>query len=705
MISSIHFISAAACVALAVFSLFQERRAWVRFLFLLGMVALALEALANGLVSMAPVRSEALAWQMWRYRLAAFVPGIWLVVCIGLSSRSVRPQWTRLRWVVALVFLTHLTLIFLFRAAFFTGEAERLAYGWVFALGWAGYGFHLATVFSLVLVFILLERILASVAGRKRWQVKFFVFGIGGFTAVRFFNASLALVYRAANQELTLVHAAVLLAAAPLFLIAMRRSGGLVTDLHISHKALYNSLVLIIVGVFFLALGISAHTLQDVLPFPLRSILVFLALIGLVMALFSDRLRLRLKSFVGTHLAQGRHDYRDIWLNFSRRTATLMDEKALCQEVARMVAERLDALSVSLWLKGDRKRMTCRGSTVFSDAEAESLPDNGRLMEAVAAMRIPATGVIELEQPEKDQPEALLASQRGFIEQARMQFLVPLSFQDSFLGFISLGDRVGGRKLSSEDKHILAAFAQQASASLANIQISQRLRQAREIEAFQTVSAFFVHDLKNLAARLSMMLQNLPGNFDNPEFRQDALRLMSGSVDKINTICARLSSLRGTFEIHPDTLDLNALVRTTLQDMNGYLGCLVRKELADLPRISADPSQLQRVIMNLLLNAREAVGQTGEITVHTAARSGWVELGVADNGRGMSQSFLENRLFRPFQTTKTKGTGIGLFQSKAIVEAHGGRIEVESTEGEGSLFRVLLPIKEGARNEDKGERL
>ena len=89
------------------------------------------------------------------------------------------------------------------------------------------------------------------------------------------------------------------------------------------------------------------------------------------------------------------------------------------------------------------------------------------------------------------------------------------------------------------------------------------------------------------------------------------------------------------------------------------------------------------------------MGQDGEIVVSTGARDGWVELSVKDNGCGITKEFMDQFLFRPFRTTKTQGTGIGLFQSKMIVEAHNGIIEVDSREGQGSTFRVLLPVGGG----------
>ena len=141
-------------------------------------------------------------------------------------------------------------------------------------------------------------------------------------------------------------------------------------------------------------------------------------------------------------------------------------------------------------------------------------------------------------------------------------------------------------------------------------------------------------------------------------------------------------------------MDLNELVTTTLSSLNGYLKTSLLQDLQPVPKLIGDPEQIQKVLNNLILNAREAVGDGGEIRVATCRRDDRVLLSVRDNGCGMSREFMEQSLFRPFKTTKKQGMGIGLYHCKMIVEAHGGKIEVDSEEGKGSEFRVLLPIKE-----------
>ena len=124
------------------------------------------------------------------------------------------------------------------------------------------------------------------------------------------------------------------------------------------------------------------------------------------------------------------------------------------------------------------------------------------------------------------------------------------------------------------------------------------------------------------------------------------------------------------------------------------LGVELVKQFHPLPKVVIDREQLQNVVTNLLLNARDAVGRGGQIRVETSQCDGRAVLSVADNGCGMSPEFVRDSLFRPFQTTKKKGLGIGMFQSKIIVEAHRGNIQVESEPGKGTKFGVMLPLGE-----------
>jgi signal transduction histidine kinase len=190
------------------------------------------------------------------------------------------------------------------------------------------------------------------------------------------------------------------------------------------------------------------------------------------------------------------------------------------------------------------------------------------------------------------------------------------------------------------------------------------------------------------------MLKNLPVHFDDPAFREDALRGIGNTARRIDEMIGRLTALRQRPHFKPVEADLNQLVSEVLDRLDGIPHVEMTRELQPLPGMLADREQIRSVVTNLVLNARDALGPGGRIGIRTENAGGSVVLTVADNGCGMSAAFLRDSLFRPFQSTKKKGLGIGMFQSRMIVEAHGGSIQVESETGKGSTFRVSLPAKE-----------
>ncbi len=268
--------------------------------------------------------------------------------------------------------------------------------------------------------------------------------------------------------------------------------------------------------------------------------------------------------------------------------------------------------------------------------------------------------------------------------------------EPAILGMITLSERLTREPFVGEDLDLLQTIADQAAASLQNAQLSQHMLEVREMRAFQTVSTFFVHDLKNLAAKLSLMVQNLPVHYDNPDFRDDMLQVISKSVTKMNAMCSRFTLFTHTIELDSAETDLNGLAREMIAELQRTCAVQWHQDMLPLPSIRIDREQIGKVLNNLLLNAVEAVDQDGEIRLSTACTEQWIVVTISDNGCGMSNDFLANRLFEPFQTTKSQGLGIGMFHSKKIIEAHYGRIEAESIEGQGSTFRVLLPITHAA---------
>ncbi|MEA3333950.1 MAG: ATP-binding protein, partial [Pseudomonadota bacterium] len=201
------------------------------------------------------------------------------------------------------------------------------------------------------------------------------------------------------------------------------------------------------------------------------------------------------------------------------------------------------------------------------------------------------------------------------------------------------------------------------------------------------VSAFVIHDLKNQVSSLSLMVENAVDYIADPEFQEDMLETLTGTIDKMKNLIARLKNLREKPELNLVEVDLLEIVERVIRNLGREVELV--KDGSVLVR--ADGEELATVLLNLLLNAFDA-GLDNYLVVVTVGlgEGGEPCFKVSDQGCGMSVDFIENRLFRPFSTTKKKGLGIGLYQCKQIVEAHGGRIEVESELGVGTVFTVKM---------------
>jgi signal transduction histidine kinase len=237
--------------------------------------------------------------------------------------------------------------------------------------------------------------------------------------------------------------------------------------------------------------------------------------------------------------------------------------------------------------------------------------------------------------------------------------------------------------------------------------MSDRLREmiareaeTKQFESFMRLSAMLTHDLKNAITALSMLVSNMERQYHREEFRADAIESVREATEKLRRIVARLNepvvSLSGEYRRNMRPTDLVPLIRRVIDAHIIPHGPLYELEvrLPEKLAVTVEPDRIENVIENLVLNAIEAMGPRGGRLVIEAGREGdYVSFSVADTGAGMSRDFIRTRLFRPFSTTKSKGIGLGLYTVREIVEAHGGRIDVESEVGAGTCFRVVLPSR------------
>jgi putative PEP-CTERM system histidine kinase len=693
-VSSLIAFTAALLSALLALVAIVRRRSFASWTFAGGMLVLACVSLFEGLSINAKEDYQVVFWLALSLGGKALIPPLWIAFSLAYSRGNYREFLARWRGILILSILLVVPVV-LFRNDLLQIVAGHADGTRVVVFSPAGKGVNAWMVISCVLILTNLERTLRAAVGTMRWRIKFVVLGLGLVFSAWIYTHTEALLFSVRDPNLTAIETAAVLIGAIVLAGGYIRGGFAEVDVYPSKAILQGSLIVLLAGIYLFSVGVLAQLVSyfgGVGSFHTQVLMVLAAVVVLAIAAFSERMRESVQHFIARHFQRPRHDYRKVWTELTRQMSKILGETEYCGAAANFLSRTFRALSVSVWLvDGRREKLVLSGSTLGAlpppDAEME-LPLSAS--EADQLNELAETNDLE----KVNQPWAASLCKQGhsLFRRGGQPLCVSLISGEVPVGVVVLADRVNGVPYGIDERDLLKCIADQLAAGLLNLRLSRDLMQAKELEAFQTMSTFLVHDLKNAASSLGLTLQNLPLHYDNPEFRKDALRALGTSVDRINHFIHRLTTIRGRLDLKREEVSLAALVESAIADSGSMPGITIVKELGEVPAVRVDREHMSSVLTNLLLNARDAIGGEGEIRITIRRIDSRASLEVADNGCGMSPQFVRDSLFRPFQTTKKQGLGIGMFQSKMIVEAHGGSMLVQSTPAQGTSFIVTLPL-------------
>ena len=691
--SAVCFSAAALSAVTGALALARHLRSPAHRAFALGMAAFAAEAVLSCLILDAVLPGEAVMWSRWRTAAGALVPGSWLLFSLSYARSNFDEFSRNWKWVIVASFVVPAGLALLGWNDLFSTSARLTENGaWLIPLGWSGYGLYVCLLICSVMVLANLEKTLRTSHGAIRWQIKFSIIGTGAIFAALIYTTVQVLLFSSVRTDLYIFDGIILVLANILLMISAVRNRLRDARLYVSQDILHGSLTTIVIGLYLLVVGLFAKLAVHLKIGPVlfeNGLIIIAAIPGVALLLLSVKVRYRIRRFIHVHFRRPYYDYRKIWTDFTRKTSSEVDLDRVCAAIVNTVSETFIASVVTIWLFDEGfDRPAVAASTGTLAEEVEKFEEFAGTLMGFARDR---HGPIEVGRAGLS---AIAGISTEELEKAGMNYCVPLETGSGFLGMMTLGD-LGGPPFSVEDFDLLQTFADQAAGLILNHKLFENLGQARELEAFQAVSAFFAHDLKNVASTLALTLNNLPLHYDDPEFRADTFKIMSKSVEKIRDMCSRLSPLDRKLELQLAECDVNELVSSTVSSLNR--GCSLVVDLAPVPKAQLDPEQIRKVLLNLLLNACQSSSSGSEIRVSTSLEGDFMRFSVTDHGCGMSREFMKKHLFHPFKTTKKGGSGIGVYQSKTIVEAHGGRIEVQSREAHGSTFSVFLPLAGGGK--------
>ncbi|HRF72962.1 MAG TPA: PEP-CTERM system histidine kinase PrsK [Accumulibacter sp.] len=542
------------------------------------------------------------------------------------------------------------------------------------------------SVFGLVLI----EQLFRKVSPDFRWSIKPLCLGLGGTFLFDLYLYSDALLFNRVDVDAFSIRGFAHAVGLPLVALSAIRSHDWKRRLVMSQRAALQSATLVIVGIYLLFMASAGYYVRlfgGEWGRALQLALLFAAMLVLVALTFSGSMRARLRVQVGKHFFSYRYDYREEWLRFTQTLSSQDGFSGMGRHAVRGLADMVESPGGALWLKDPSGRF-------FAQAACWNMPvsvateDHGS---ALCKFLVDSGWVINLEEY-RSLPRRYdgLTLPSWLVEVPNAWLVVPLTTGNELIAFVVLATARARIDVNWEVNDLLKTAGRQAGAFLGQMQGSEALLEVRKFDSFNRMSAFVVHDLKNIVAQLSLMLKNAERHRDNPEFQKDMLMTVENSVERMRQLMLQLREGATPLD-GPRGIDLTDAARR-IQTAKSGQGRDVELTIEERLVARGHEDRIERVIGHLVQNALEATEEGGRVWLRIARQGTNALVEVGDTGHGMSPEFVRERLFKPFQTTKPTGMGIGAYESFQYVNELGGTLSVDSAVDAGTQVKLLLPL-------------
>lgn len=608
--------------------------------------------------------------------------GLWLITAawvLPVDTRSRRHRWLR----GVAVAMPVLIMIYAVWRLVGPGASTATGHSVAFTLG--------AIVMSLYGL-VLVEQTYRASGLDARWAVKYLCLALATLFAYDFVMYSGALVAHRIALSVWNARGAVNALVVPMIGLAAARNAQWSARLSVSHQVIFRTGALIVAGAYLMVVaGGSTYIRRFDSSWAEVGALLFTVTSTLLLLVFfmSGQVRGYARVLLHKHLLPYRYDYREQWLSLTRRLSRDDDEIDVYERAIRAIAQPVDSPAGALWLARDG-RFTC-----VSDWNMISAADIYEPLDGALATYLTDSGwVIDRAEFRRDpgkyggfQPPS------WFLALERSRLIIPLfAGQRRLVGFLVLAEPRASFELNWEEIDLLKAFAQQIGVYLDYQEANRALTQARQFEAFNRLTAFLMHDLKNIAGQQSLMLENAERHKHNPAFVDDMIATIDHSVARMRGVLSQLQKVSRS-ESRTERVDVDAAIDQLMAELTGTRPMPIRRGAPSQAVVNADRDRLVMVLRHLVRNAQDATGEGGHVEIETQYRDGGIEIVVSDDGEGMTAAFIRESLFQPFVSTKsTRGMGIGAYQVRDFARTAGGDVFVSSTPGQGTRFAMRLPI-------------
>ena len=540
---------------------------------------------------------------------------------------------------------------------------------------------------------LLLENVYFNTDPARRRRLGPLCIGLGVIFAYDLVLYSDAVLFRQISSGLFIGRASVCLLAAPLIGVAAVRNRGWDINIHLSRDVVFHSATLIGSGVFLIGLALGGEILRQTgadWGVVAEISLICAGVLCVGMLLTSGAARARLRSLIIENFFAFRYDYRQEWMRCIQTLSSDQSNAGLQTRAIRAVAQVVDCHAGALYVRDP-------GAAVFQWAGSWNMPAASRPLTLEDAL----VRVLE------DQPVAELDNNpkmaEAVAELPESWLAIPLRHLGRVIGIVVLQRGPDPVTLDREATDLLGVVGREVASHVVEQRTARALSEARQLREYSKRFAFVVHDIKNVAGQLSMLLSNAERHAANPAFQRDMLTTIRASVARISAMQEKLQRAREAPE-EARMIAPSERLASVLAECRALRGADIRLELdSHHANVVMDAEAFDSLIAHLLDNAIEASNEVGGRTVApvlVVARHEnlSVVIDIVDQGKGMTPEFIRDELFAPLRSTKQGGQGIGVFQARELLREAGGDLIALSRPGAGTTMRLLLPTVAAARS-------
>ena len=549
---------------------------------------------------------------------------------------------------------------------------------------------------SIALEFLVLLEVIYRQSGDNRWALKPLIVYLAVISIFDFVTFANALMVDQIHVYYLAARGYIYAALIPFLVLAIRRVKNWGVEIYISREVVLHSTLLMVAGGYLLLMALVGYAVKYVggeWDATIQVVLVFLSLTLLVTLFLSTSFRTTIKVFITKHFFANQFDYRHEWVKLTQ-----------CLENVEHDKTNVYLTALKGFLQAIEYQSGClfkyRDGELFKMADiefGELNQDESQVLLALSQYFTQKAWIVDINEL-RTQPYQYegLKINHALLNQARFQIIVPLYRDNELWGMVTmLGSDNTTKKLNWELRDYINAVTAQVSNFLFHQQAANELAENAQFAAFARMSAFVLHDLKNVLAQIDLILCNAEQHKNNPEFIEDTFETLHHTKARMDKMLNQLTEK-----------DTNQTSSQSLVIMSECISQVIAQRCASfLPKpelivksetdVVLDREKFSNVMYHLISNAQQATKDEGkvEVVLEKSANEKHMLVKIIDNGSGMSEDFIQARLFKPFDTTKgNAGMGIGAFDAKMFMEKMGGQLNVESQLGLGSTFTLRVPV-------------